>query len=69
MGPLTRRAKATVTLHIVLADVKLDAGSAEPAGTVQPFAFVVMWANLKGRSVQRKITRKIQTTLEIHIIL
>lgn len=48
MGPLTGRSKLTDTLEIVLADVKLDAGGGEPAGTVQTIALVVMWANLQG---------------------
>lgn len=47
MGPLTGRSKLTDTLEIVLADVKLDAGGGEPAGTVQTVALVVMLANLQ----------------------
>lgn len=50
MGPLTRRSKLTVSLEIVLADVKLSAGGGEPAGTVQTVALVVMWTNLGGCS-------------------
>lgn len=46
MGPLTRRAKLTVTLEVVLADVKLGAGGGELAGAVQTVALVVMWAYL-----------------------
>ena len=48
MCSLTRRAKLTVTLEIVLADVKLGAGSSKPAGAVHTVALVVMWANLEG---------------------
>lgn len=48
MGSLTRRAKFTVTLEIVLADMKLDAGGAELAGAMQTVALVVMWAYLEG---------------------
>lgn len=47
MGPLTRRAKLTVTLEIVQADVKLVAGGGELAGAVQTVAFVVMCTDLK----------------------
>lgn len=47
MGSLTRRAKLTVALEIVLADVKLVAGGGELAGTVQTVALVVMWADLR----------------------
>lgn len=46
MGPLTVRAKLTVTLEMVQADMQLGAGSGEPAGAVQTVALVVMRAYL-----------------------
>lgn len=49
MAPLTRRPKATVTLEVVQAEVKLAAGGGELAGTVQTIAFVVMRADLQGK--------------------
>ena len=48
MGSLAARSKLTVSLQIVLADVKLSTGSGELAGTVQTIALVVMWTNLGG---------------------
>lgn len=48
MGSLTRRAELTVSLEIVLADMKLCAGSGELAATIRAVALVVMWADLEG---------------------
>lgn len=47
VGSLTRRAKLTVTLEIVQADVKLGARGGELAGAVHTVALVVMWADLR----------------------
>lgn len=47
MVPLTCRAKLTVTLEMVLADVKLGACGGKLAGAVHTIALVVMWAYLR----------------------
>lgn len=48
VGSLTRGAKLTVTLEMVLADMEFCAGGCKFTGSKRTIALVVMWAYLKG---------------------